>query len=289
MTLRQHTGIAYAGLRNGVKLLPPSGTQSTDRVELSSGFLPAAAGPLPGTYADGSFVPRAPWRSPTCYERGILYGTPDPGAPPGDWIAVVPVPAPVLDACAELRAAAAVGAESALASLLDGPAGRMALVESIRWATTLTDPARPGIENPLLYGKTPAGNLTMTTGSHGLRVGMHVDSWYGNPLKSRAAAANRVSLNLGSRDRWLLCVNAPVQVMEQALREGDLLAGAGDPRFALGKRFMEVFPDYPVTKITVHPGEAYIAPTENMLHDAYAEPHGQIDLQFSCRGYFASP
>ncbi|MGW4249583.1 hypothetical protein, partial [Nocardia sp. NPDC004722] len=79
---------------------------------------------------------------------------------------------------------------------------------------------------------------------------------------------------------------APLHVMERALRERGLLDDADSPRSGLGKRFMEVFPRYPVTKIAIHPGEAYIAPTENMLHDGYAEPHGQLDLQFCCRGYF---
>ncbi|MFJ4655652.1 hypothetical protein ACIP5Y_30605 [Nocardia sp. NPDC088792] len=279
--------IDHPGLLDGMTLKFPPGAAYAGRVELSSGFLPAAEGPLPGTYAPGSCVPRPPWRPPSCHESSLLYGT--PGALPGEWIALLPVPQRVLEACADLRAAAAAGAEQAVRSLIAGPGGRMALVELIRWATTLTDPARPGIEAPLLYGMTPAGNLTMTIGGHGRRVGLHVDTWYDNSLAERAAAPNRISVNLGARERFLLCVNAPLQVMAAALRDRGLLDGVSDPRFALGARFMQVFPDYPVTKITVRPGEAYLAPTENMLHDGYAEPHGQVDLQFSCRGRFLPP
>ncbi|QIS11482.1 hypothetical protein [Nocardia arthritidis] len=270
-------------------LMLPSGAPAAGRVELSSGVLPATETICATTYSDGAMVPNQRWRPPTCHERSVLYGTPAPQARPGDWITVLPVPAQVLSAFTALRAAAADGDGQALRSLIDGPAGRMALVEAIRWAMTLNDPARPGIENPLIYGRTPAGNPTMTTGDDGRRVGLHVDSWDDSPLAERATAPNRLSVNVGHHDRWLLCVNAPLQAMERALRRRGLLDGADNPRRALGNRFMEVFPRYPVTKITIHPGEAYIAPTENMLHDGYAEPNGQIDLQFCCRGYFVVP
>ncbi|MCX4098520.1 hypothetical protein [Nocardia sp. alder85J] len=272
-------------LLRGLTLTLPA----ADRAELSAGVRPAAETSCADTYSEGCFVPRAPWRAPTRHERAVLSGTPGPGALPGDWIAVVPVPGRVLAACTELRAASATGDAAAVDALIEGPIGRVALVEALRWATGLTDPARPGTRTPFLYGRTPAGNPTMTTGSHGRRVGLHVDSWDDGPLAERAAAANRVSANLGHRDRYLLFVNAPLRVMAAALRERDLLDGAADPRFALGQRFMTVFPRYPVTRLVVHPGEAYIAPTDNMLHDGYAEPHGQIDVQFSCRGWFVAP
>ncbi|WP_225731874.1 MULTISPECIES: hypothetical protein [unclassified Nocardia] len=288
MSLHHRIPHEHNGLRPGMKLLCPVGAQFADRVQLSTGVLPAAETSFADTYSRGSFVPRPPWRLPSCHERALLFGTPAPAALPGEWIAVFPVPARVLDAFTELRAAAVRGNEAAVRSSIAGPAGRIGLVEMLRWANTLTDPDRPEIDAPLLYGKTPVGNPTMTTGSHGLRVGLHVDSWYRSPLAERAAAPNRLSVNLGQHDRCLLCVNAPLHVMEQVLREGNMLEGADNPRYALGKRFMEMFPRYPVTKVTIHPGEAYIAPTENVLHDGYAQPHGQIDLQFNCRGYFSA-
>ncbi|MEC3953926.1 hypothetical protein VMT65_12895 [Nocardia sp. CDC153] len=279
----------HAGLRSGMTLSFPADSRSGTRVRLSSGTEPAAATPHAATYADGAVVPRGPWRPPSCHEHGILYGTPKPGVLSGDWIAIVAVPDSVLDGFAPLRADAAAGNERALDASINGPAGRLAFVEAIRWATTRTDPTRPGVESPMVYGILPTGAATMTTGSHGRRVGLHVDSWYNAPLKDRAAAPNRLSINLGDHDRYLLCVNTPLPVMAEALREHGITAGATHPSYGLGMRFLAEFPHYPVTRITVHPGEAYLAPTENMLHDGYAEPHGQIDLQFSCRGRFPPP
>ena len=39
-------------------------------------------------------------------------------------------------------------------------------------------------------------------------------------------------------------------------------------RFSLiGREFMERFPDVPVVRCRIGPGDAYIAPTENLVHD----------------------
>ncbi|MVU82805.1 hypothetical protein GPX89_36920 [Nocardia sp. ET3-3] len=289
MTLEHRTALDHTGLRAGMTMLLPPGAPTTDRIRLSSGIRLASETSYAEDYADRAFVPRGPWRAPTCHERALLFGRPVPAALPGEWLAVLPAPARVLEACAVFRGLPLATGESGVRELAHGPAGRTALVEILRWAATLTDPARPGIEAPLLYGKSPAGQPTMTTGGHGRRVGLHVDSWYTDPLSDRSTAPNRLSVNLGSHDRHLLFVNAPLQGMAQALAQVDLLSGAADPKYALGQRFMEVFPHYPVTRLTIHPGEAYLAPTENMLHDGHAEPHGDIDTQFSCRGYFAAP
>ncbi|AYF74086.1 hypothetical protein D7D52_09655 [Nocardia yunnanensis] len=116
-----------------------------------------------------------------------------------------------------------------------------------------------------------------------------MDDWSNAPVKDRAAAHNRLSINLGDHDRRLLCVNLPLQVMAQTLRDHGHPEGDGASAYTLARRFLREFPRYPVTRITIRPGEAYLAPTENMLHDGHAVPDGHLDLQFSCRGRFRPP
>jgi hypothetical protein len=36
----------------------------------------------------------------------------------------------------------------------------------------------------------------------------------------------------------------------------------------IGRRFLRTMPDYPIISITISPLEGYLAPTENMIHDA---------------------
>ena len=46
----------------------------------------------------------------------------------------------------------------------------------------------------------------------------------------------------------------------------------------LGRKFLRVFDDYPITRIRVKPGDAYIAPTENIVHDGCTELGSDLDV-----------
>jgi hypothetical protein len=48
--------------------------------------------------------------------------------------------------------------------------------------------------------------------------------------------------------------------------------------------FLHKFPEYPVVRLAVLPGEAYIAPTENMIHDGTTEGMRVLDQQVTVRG-----
>jgi hypothetical protein len=86
-----------------------------------------------------------------------------------------------------------------------------------------------------------------------------------------------------------LGVSLPLRKLADLLRERyphepeDL-----DPIFATARTFLRGFPEYPVTK-SGSDGRSLPRPTENMIHDGYAENHGQIDLQFGYRGYVPVP
>jgi hypothetical protein len=55
----------------------------------------------------------------------------------------------------------------------------------------------------------------------------------------------------------------------------------------VGKVFMQSFPRYPVIKLMVRPGEAYIAPTENLIHDSTTEEKNMLDVAVTLLGAFA--
>jgi hypothetical protein len=50
--------------------------------------------------------------------------------------------------------------------------------------------------------------------------------------------------------------------------------------------FLAQNPDYPVTRVRVDPGEAYIAPTENIIHDGSSLGQRFSDVHVTIRGYF---
>jgi hypothetical protein len=259
-----------------------------EAVEVSEGSVAADQTSHASHYGDDSLVPTPRWRRRPARKKTIL--TADAGALLGDWLSVVSVPDHVLAAFKPLRQVCGIGSQRELTAMIRGPEGRIALVDAIRYATTMTDPDQPEVEGPAINFKIPSGTPTLTTGRHERFTGLHVDSWYQHALADRAGSPNRISINLGPRDRFFLCVNLPVQRLAELLaQQHPYEDGHRDAGFGLPRSFLRRFPDYPVTRIRIRPGEAYLSPTENIIHDGYAPPQGQIDLQFSCRGYFRNP
>jgi hypothetical protein len=260
-----------------------------DAVRLSAGTESANDLGLDG-YAGRAFVPRPPWRAPTDVEWKVLTRPDCEIDWPGNQISVFSVPEAVLEPFAQLRDLChESGNLKRLLALSQDVVGRTALVEAARYALSLADPDRRDIDAPAVYPKVPPGTPTMTTGKDVRLTGLHVDSWYRRELDDRAASPNRISINLGAHDRHLLCVNLPLRAIAEHMAEIYDGAQIVDISFKMPRDFMRSFPDYPVVKLTIAPGEAYVAPTENVIHDGFAERAGGIDLQFTCRGYFHAP
>ena len=123
-------------------------------------------------------------------------------------------------------------------------------------------------------------------------IGMHVDNTYCYALKDRAESPNRLCLNIGMEARYLLFIALPLQIMESMLREVGKSEFNSDMWMEkhvvspLGMEFMGAFPGYPVLRLRVEPGEGYIAPTENMLHDASTLGMTSWDILTSVFGRF---
>jgi hypothetical protein len=144
---------------------------------------------------------------------------------------------------------------------LDAPPAELAqhCLDIIETACDVTDPV-------MCHGvsRTPPGLVNATidpaTGKH---PGLHVDSWDDLPTARRRESRNRISINLGVTDRYLL-------FLPMSLTDMVRLAGGSDalPYWKIGRRALEAGPSVPVVKCRLRPGEAYIAPTETLIHDA---------------------
>jgi hypothetical protein len=115
--------------------------------------------------------------------------------------------------------------------------------------------------------------------------GMHLDSWDRDPLKRRHKARNRMCINFGCEDRYFLFINLTLMDMFYALNLSEPEDIYKHYRgTSIGNEFMKKFPHYPVVKLRVRPKEAYIAPTENIIHDATTIGKKYSDI-FSCQNY----
>lgn len=109
------------------------------------------------------------------------------------------------------------------------------------------------------------------------KVGLHVDSWDGPEIADRAQRSQRICINLGCSYRFLLFINRPVTELD-----GTFPADVNKTV----RKFLREHRDYPVVAVRVNAGEAYIAPTEYLIHDGWNPSEGQPDRTFTVRAHF---
>ena len=117
-------------------------------------------------------------------------------------------------------------------------------------------------------------------------IGLHVDNWDNLELHSLHLSTNRICINVGNSDRYFLFV--PISLMDMA----GLLAEDIGPHWQaprrhtdLGRQFLARFPQVPTVRCRLAPGEAYIAPTENLMHDGSSLGQTETDKQYTIRGH----
>jgi hypothetical protein len=100
-------------------------------------------------------------------------------------------------------------------------------------------------------------------------VGLHIDMIDSEPIAVADRAMNRLCVNLGPGRRWFVFMPVALQSVVAAcrLREADVLTSEHFRHFLHGRTAPLVY------RISVEPGDAYIAPTQILLHD------GQSDSQ----------
>jgi hypothetical protein len=126
------------------------------------------------------------------------------------------------------------------------------------------------------------GLVTLTTSNvEGLFVGMHVDDSYGYPFGLRWKAPLRICANFGLEDRTLLFLPELVDSISKELEHNNLTFTNAK---CLSEYFLNLSSEKKVYGIRVRPGEAYVAPTENLIHDATTLASTGTDIAFHALG-----
>ena len=94
-------------------------------------------------------------------------------------------------------------------------------------------------------------------------------------------------MNIGASDRVLLFLDIPIQEMaRRCMREKNVsesyTVNSGTDR--VGQMFLRRWSDYPVVRVAVAPGCAYVAPTETLLHDGSSYHAGTPSIAWSVLG-----
>lgn len=275
-------------LVRGICLIPTPDQRYQDdgRLELSAGITRAATLYPALPYRPRAFVPGLPWRKPTRGEMELLVSAHGEEGP-GDWIQLLRMPDEILERFAVQRAASdSIRQKADLRSLTESAECRETLAQAVEDVRRFAAPDGP-LDGAGLFGNPPGLPTTTLIDADHLN-GLHVDNFSRATLPVRARSPNRIAINVGAGDRFLLYINLSLGRISSMLADGARRSLSSCDRGTTRLRFdfMDAFPHYPVVKLRIRPGEAYIAPTENIIHDGCTIGQRHFDLRFSVRGLF---
>ena len=224
------------------------------RVRLSAGVTVCQSDD--GVYSPGAVLPRVPFREVSGDEWSRLCGAQE------QTVRLVRIPEAAKELLNRLR----------LEKVTD-PASLDRLHRSRRYVDTMwklgmavSEIFEPSNTRPGIFLNQP-GLLTSTYDSPTSRyVGLHIDAFHGTMPGPGERRPGRITMNVGAELRSFLMVNMS---FDQIVRQ-PVIAALGQGRFDktdVVRIFCEHFSDYPVTAISIEPGEAYIAETERLIHD----------------------
>jgi tryptophan halogenase len=272
-----------ASLEPGIVLL--SHAADTQRIKLSTGTQTAEGSQIdPAKYKPEARVPRPPWRTPSQTEYAILTDR-RRAAGLGSFVSIIRLDPKLFE---KLRAVGDQAAHLPLyydRPMFDGVQERTIELLVRQIGKAYSEP------NSIYRGEgvtvnTP-GTATATYDlADGRLPGLHLDSWSDlSPLR-RDEAYNRMCINIGQEARRLLFINLPMRRIVEILSEFEPNLDRQNPT-KIGRMFMARFPDYPVVSLDVAPGEGYIAPTENVIHDGTTSAMTKPDVILTLLGRFA--
>jgi hypothetical protein len=257
-----------------------------NKLRLSDGVSPA---PGASSFDADAVVPAWPTRQLQDAERAILMGTGPLAA--HQKIAIVRLGPEVARNLACVRDACRGIADVSEARLaLAKPQPRTALGAIMNHVCERYGVA-PGEADGGLCVRPP-GRVALTinpaTGAH---IGLHVDNYSRAPLHARKDAENRICVNLGAESRHFHFLNIPVDTIFQLLPQArqNALGELTTAGTRVAREFLTMRPTYPIVSLRIDHGEAYIAPTERLVHDASNLGTVAVDLTLMLRGFFCVP
>jgi hypothetical protein len=279
-----------ASIKVGVKIAFDSALSTVDRFSLSAGSIEIDPDLYP-QYAHPAFIPKSPWRQPTAVESASLISSTDIQER-SETIEIVKFPEATISSLQNLITwgEREYGESVTAAEITAHPEYELARYHTQQYILD-TYALKPEIDCRELI----RCNVDLPTSTINaieflpakLFAGLHLDSWDYLPFRRRHLARNRICINLGRETRYFLLVNLTLKQLFSELNLVDPDDVYQDYRgVRLPNKFMRAFPDYPVVKLAIHPGEAYIAPTENFIHDATSTGKTIADWNMTFLGNF---
>lgn len=118
--------------------------------------------------------------------------------------------------------------------------------------------------------------------AQGTRTGLHVDSWESAGPEDRTHARNRLCVSAGRQARYFVFCG---QTVSSVCRTNNLSNDVPGVWNALDGYLGH--PETVAYRLRIEPFEAYIAPTENLIHDGSTQGFSVTDFAMTWLGHFA--
>lgn len=269
-------------LEPGVVLV--SHAANSQRIKLSAGSQTIAQAQIdPAKYKANARVPREPWHSASLAEYSILTD-PRRVAGIGSFVSIMRLEPEMFEELSVIGQQAASLQLHYDRPMLDGIQERAIELVVRQIGRAYSEPN--SIYRSEGVTVSPPGTPTTTYDLSDSRwPGLHLDGWSGlSPLK-RDDAHNRMCINIGQETRRFLYINLSMRRIVEMLSEFESTLETENPS-TIGRMFMARFPEYPVISLDIAPGEGYIAPTENIIHDGTTARMTKPDVVLTLLGRF---
>ena len=127
----------------------------------------------------------------------------------------------------------------------------------------------------------PSLNSTAYNWGDKIYMGLHIDNRQRFGILDREKSNLLLSVNIGNEERYFNFVDIDI------LGLAKLCKYSYETNFStvdLKDFFLKSFPDYPVTRILLYPGQGYICNTENIIHDGATNLNSIPDITFMMTG-----
>lgn len=264
---------------------------TSDRLKINDGVIELDPDLHP-QYSHPAFIPKLPWRSPTADETEIMLSSSFDATNSSQTIGVVKFPISIIQQLQDLITWGSIeyGTAVTASQIFTHPAysdARAKIQEYILRTYAIDDDfdCLGLIKGDLDLPTTTINGIEFLPNK--LFAGLHLDSWDYRPFRLRHLSRNRVCINLGREVRYFLFINRTLQQVFNDLNLIDPEDIYRDYRgVRLSVKFLRTLSHYPVIRLGIYPGEAYIAPTENFIHDATSIGKTQADWNITFLGNF---
>ncbi|NLR68658.1 hypothetical protein HGH92_30425 [Chitinophaga varians] len=273
-------------LTEDIKIYCPAGLETENRIWISKGLQKAPATEDGFSFESDAYRPGLPWRVPEAEETAVLFTT-DAERTPSRTIGLSKLPEDIADIFIRIGLPGITSDDELKILRKHHAADYIAAMEGMYayMGSFQCDSPEAFSKIGVVINEPDKRSVTINL-KNGCLTGLHLDSWDRLDIGKLDTATNRICFNLGAQDRFFLFTNLSVKTLcgwvEQQLSVNPYLMSKNE----LCQLFFTHWPEYPVVKLRVKPFEAYIAPTENLIHDGCTEGGKQKDICCTARGYF---